>query len=140
MTVIMHSSLQCSLAFILANKLQSSTLLGTQLTRLFVEAYEVSLLGWQLWAAPGSMPVLLSVHKSSSARLLCPSHLLPCWPLQDDPSLVEAAVADLQAVVERDPACDSFVQPLLFFKGFQVRRGWAWGVQDATLLFCSSGG
>lgn len=41
MTVIMHSSLQRSLAFILANKLQSSTLLGTQLTRLFVEAYEV---------------------------------------------------------------------------------------------------
>ncbi|EFN55278.1 hypothetical protein CHLNCDRAFT_35524 [Chlorella variabilis] len=89
MTVIMHSSLQRSLAFILANKLQSSTLLGTQLTRLFVEAYE------------------------------------------DDPSLVEAAVADLQAVVERDPACDSFVQPLLFFKGFQAIQAhrvghWMW--------------
>jgi serine O-acetyltransferase len=41
MTVIMHPNLQRSLAFILANKLQSSTLLGTQLTRLFVEAYEV---------------------------------------------------------------------------------------------------
>lgn len=41
--------------------------------------------------------------------------------MQDDPSLVEAAVADLQAVVERDPACETFVQPLLFFKGFQVR-------------------
>jgi hypothetical protein len=41
MTVIMHSGLDRSLAFILANKLQSSTLLGTQLTRLFVEAYEV---------------------------------------------------------------------------------------------------
>lgn len=40
--------------------------------------------------------------------------------MQDDPSLVEAAVADLQAVVERDPACETFVQPLLFFKGFQV--------------------
>ena len=49
MTVIMHSSMQRSLAFILANKLQSSTLLGTQLTRLFVEAYEVSEAGhwWQ---------------------------------------------------------------------------------------------
>ena len=41
MTVIMHPSLGRSLAFILANKLQSSTLLGTQLTRLFLEAYEV---------------------------------------------------------------------------------------------------
>ncbi|KAI3428724.1 hypothetical protein D9Q98_007548 [Chlorella vulgaris] len=89
MTVIMHSGLDRSLAFILANKLQSSTLLGTQLTRLFVEAYE------------------------------------------DDPSLVEAAVADLQAVVERDPACDSHVQPLLFFKGFQALQAhrvahWMW--------------
>lgn len=89
MTVIMHSSLQRSLAFILANKLQSSTLLGTQLTRLFVEAYE------------------------------------------DDPSLIEAAVADLQAVVERDPACDTYVKPLLFFKGFQAIQAhrvghWMW--------------
>lgn len=40
---------------------------------------------------------------------------------QDDPSLIEAAVADLQAVLERDPACDTYVKPLLFFKGFQVR-------------------
>ena len=40
--------------------------------------------------------------------------------VQDDPSLVEAAVADLQAVLDRDPACDSYVKPLLFFKGFQV--------------------
>ena len=43
---------------------------------------------------------------------------------QDDPSLVEAAVADLQAVVERDPACDTHVQPLWFFKGFQVSGVW----------------
>lgn len=89
MTVIMHSSMARSLAFILANKLQSSTLLGTQLTRLFVEAYE------------------------------------------DDPSLVDAAVADLQAVVERDPACETYVQPLLFFKGFQALQAhrvghWMW--------------
>jgi serine O-acetyltransferase len=51
--------------------------------------------------------------------------------VQDDPSLVEAAVADLQAVVERDPACGSFVQPLLFFKGFQAIQAhrvshWMW--------------
>lgn len=50
----------------------------------------------------------------------------PIHPPQDDPSLVEAAVADLQAVVERDPACDTYVKPLLFFKGFQASssRGW----------------
>lgn len=41
MTVIMHATLEKSMAFLLANKLASSTLLGTQLTRLFMEAYEV---------------------------------------------------------------------------------------------------
>lgn len=41
MTVIMHATLEKSMAFLLANKLASPTLLGTQLTRLFMEAYEV---------------------------------------------------------------------------------------------------
>lgn len=36
----------------------------------------------------------------------------------EDPGLVEAAEADLQAVFERDPACKGYVQPFLFFKGF----------------------
>src|SRR6201996_42745 len=35
-----------------------------------------------------------------------------------DPSLTEAAEADLRAVFERDPACKGYVQPFLFFKGF----------------------
>jgi serine O-acetyltransferase len=48
-----------------------------------------------------------------------------------DPSLGEAARADLVAVYERDPACHSLMQPLLFFKGFQAiqdyRVGhWLW--------------
>ena len=34
------------------------------------------------------------------------------------PALVEIAEADLKAVFERDPACKSYVQPFLFFKGF----------------------
>lgn len=35
-----------------------------------------------------------------------------------EPSLVEAAEADMQAVLERDPACRGMLQPFLFFKGF----------------------
>lgn len=35
------------------------------------------------------------------------------------PSLIEGAAADLQAVLDRDPACNSALEPLLFFKGFQ---------------------
>jgi hypothetical protein len=136
MTVIMHSSLQRSLAFILANKLQSSTLLGTQLTRLFLEAYEVGA-RWWLHALNSSLHmacwhgqvsvlvarVLQCLLSCTQQGCLCGGRhccRLPHSP-QDDPSLVEAAAADLQAVIDRDPACDSFVQPLLFFKGFQVR-------------------
>ena len=36
----------------------------------------------------------------------------------DDPALIEAALADMMAVYERDPACHRFIQPLLFFKGY----------------------
>jgi len=35
-----------------------------------------------------------------------------------DPSLVDAAEADIQATLERDPACRGILQPFLFFKGF----------------------
>lgn len=38
--------------------------------------------------------------------------------LMADESLVMSAARDLCAIVERDPACDSPLQPLLFFKGF----------------------
>ncbi len=35
-----------------------------------------------------------------------------------DHGLIEAAEADMQATLERDPACRSLLQPFLFFKGF----------------------
>lgn len=40
--------------------------------------------------------------------------------LDSAPDLVQAARADLSAIVDRDPACHRFMQPLLFFKGFQA--------------------
>lgn len=48
-----------------------------------------------------------------------------------DPSLAMAARADIMAVYERDPACHRFLQPLLFFKGFQAIQcyrvgNWLW--------------
>lgn len=39
--------------------------------------------------------------------------------LAEDPSIGVAARADLQAVVQRDPACRGYAVPLLYFKGFQ---------------------
>ncbi|WP_102222721.1 serine O-acetyltransferase [Acidimangrovimonas sediminis] len=37
-----------------------------------------------------------------------------------DPALAEAARADLMASYERDPACHRYLQPILYFKGFQA--------------------
>ena len=39
--------------------------------------------------------------------------------------------ADLQAIVDRDPACDKYSTPLLYFKGFQTLQThrvahWLW--------------
>lgn len=53
------------------------------------------------------------------------------------PELIAAARADLVAVYERDPACYRFLQPILFFKGYQAMQAyrighWLWekGQQD----------
>lgn len=48
-----------------------------------------------------------------------------------DPDLGQAARADLMAVVDRDPACHRFLQPILFFKGYQAMQAyrvghWLW--------------
>ena len=37
-----------------------------------------------------------------------------------DSGIVEAARADLVAIYERDPACHRFLQPILYFKGYQA--------------------
>jgi serine O-acetyltransferase len=48
-----------------------------------------------------------------------------------EPSLGEAARADIGAVFERDPACHRMLQPILYFKGFQAVQSyrvghWLW--------------
>lgn len=37
-----------------------------------------------------------------------------------DPMISERVRADIQAIHERDPACEDYLSPLLFFKGFQA--------------------
>ena len=56
------------------------------------------------------------------------------------PGLVDTAEADLKAVFERDPACKGYVQPFLFFKGFQSLQTqriahWLWGQGRETMAF-----
>ena len=48
-----------------------------------------------------------------------------------DPAIGEAVRADLSAVFQRDPACHSYVQAFLFFKGFHALEShrvahWLW--------------
>jgi serine O-acetyltransferase len=71
---------------------------------------------------------------------------LPALQLRDvirdafnsDPALVAAATRDMRVVRERDPACRTYLQPFLFFKGYgglQAYRvaHWLWG-QDRRVL------
>ncbi|SMX41997.1 serine O-acetyltransferase [Actibacterium lipolyticum] len=59
-----------------------------------------------------------------------------------EPMLAEAARADLVAVYERDAACHRYLQPLLYFKGFQAVQSyrvghWLWnqGRHDLAYFF-----
>jgi serine O-acetyltransferase len=44
-----------------------------------------------------------------------------------DPDLAAAARADIMAIYDRDPACHRYMQPLLFFKGFQAVQAYRLG-------------
>jgi serine O-acetyltransferase len=57
-----------------------------------------------------------------------------------DPELGAAARADLMAVYDRDPACHRFIQPILFFKGYQAVQAyrighWLWGQGRKDLAY-----
>lgn len=61
-----------------------------------------------------------------------------------DPSIVAAAEADLQAVIERDPAAKGYLQAFLFYKGFLAlqthrlaHRLWKTGRETLALHFQS---
>ncbi|CAG9466792.1 unnamed protein product [Pedinophyceae sp. YPF-701] len=55
-------------------------------------------------------------------QTLMPVQLLSvfCEVLEQDPNIIDSIRADLQAVMDRDPACEAYIQILLFFKGFQA--------------------
>ncbi len=64
------------------------------------------------------------------------------WAYESDPGLAQSARADIVAVNDRDPACDRFILPMLFFKGFQAIQAyrvanWLWreGRRDMARFF-----
>ncbi|SCK10651.1 serine O-acetyltransferase [Vogesella sp. LIG4] len=57
-----------------------------------------------------------------------------------DHGIIEAARADITACFERDPACDSYSTPLLYFKGFHAIQSqrithWLWQEGRKTLAY-----
>ena len=63
---------------------------------------------------------------------------------KDEPAIVEAALIDMRAVFARDPACDEYMQPFLYFKGYLALEAhrvanWLWRHQRRPLaLFLQS--
>jgi serine O-acetyltransferase len=64
--------------------------------------------------------------------------------LSADPAIGCAFKADLQAVYEKDPACERFIEPFLYFKGFHAIQAqrvthWLWnsGERDFALYLQS---
>ncbi|MCK8462563.1 serine O-acetyltransferase [Aliiroseovarius sp. S1339] len=45
----------------------------------------------------------------------------------ENPDLSDAARADITAVLDRDPACNRMLQPVLYFKGFQAMQAYRLG-------------
>ena len=57
-----------------------------------------------------------------------------------DPSIIHAAEIDIKATRERDPACNSFSTPFLFYKGFHALQShriahWLWQEERHSLAF-----
>ncbi|MDJ0513678.1 MAG: serine O-acetyltransferase [Methyloceanibacter sp.] len=64
--------------------------------------------------------------------------------LDQDPSLGEEFRADAMAWIQRDPACDRLIEPLIYFKGYHAlqthrvgHRLWNAGRKDLALYFQS---
>ena len=64
--------------------------------------------------------------------------------LDHEPTLLDAVRADLLAVLERDPACNRLIEPVLYFKGFHALQThrlahWLWnnGRSDFALTLQS---
>lgn len=58
----------------------------------------------------------------------------------EEPTIIRAAEIDIKAIRSRDPACNSFSTPLLFYKGFHALQShrvahWLWSQERHSLAF-----
>lgn len=97
-TVLNHDSIEASLSFLLASKLDSPVVSSMAIREIFEEAY------------------------------------------REEPAIIRAAEIDIKATRDRDPACNSYSTPLLFYKGFQALQSyrvahWLWSNERHSLSF-----
>ncbi len=97
-TVLNHDTMEGSLSFLLASKLDSSVVSSMAIREIIQEA------------------------------------------IQAEPAIIQAAQIDIKATRDRDPACNSFSTPYLFYKGFhalQIHRvsHWLWQQERHSLAF-----
>jgi len=91
--------------------------------------------------AIGHRLAMLLANGDINAELIVQAHN---EALMADPGIGQAARADILAVYERDPACERYIEPFLYFKGFQAlqahrlaHRLWALGRKDFALFLQS---
>lgn len=97
-TVLNHDTLEGSLSFLLASKLDSSVVSSMALREIIQDAFA------------------------------------------SEASLTRAAEIDIKATRDRDPACNSYSTPFLFYKGFQALQihrvaHWLWVQERHSLAF-----
>lgn len=97
-TVLNHDSLEGSLSFLLASKLDSTVVSSMAIREIIQEAFAA------------------------------------------EPAITRAAEIDIKAIRHRDPACNSYSTPFLFYKGFhalQIHRvaHWLWENERHSLAF-----
>jgi len=97
-TVLNHDTLEGSLSFLLASKLDSTVVSSMALREIIQEAFAA------------------------------------------EPAIIRAAEIDIKAIRDRDPACNSYSTPYLFYKGFQALQvhrvaHWLWGEERHSLAF-----
>ena len=97
-TVLNHETIEGSLSFLLASKLDSQVVSSMAIREIIEEAYG------------------------------------------QEPSIIRAAEIDIKATRERDPACNSYSTPFLFYKGFHALQAyrvahWLWGQSRHSLAF-----
>ncbi len=97
-TVLNHETIEGSLSFLLASKLDSPVVSSMAIREIIQEAY------------------------------------------RKEPSIIRAAEIDIKATRSRDPACNSYSTPLLFYKGFHALQAyrvshWLWSQNRHSLAF-----